>query len=202
MASEREHVNAQGRGARERLARRPASPAPELPAAFRPTALVLRERLSFEEWVNVGRDVLRPMARGVQWWIGDWLCYGEHRYGEKYAQACDVTGYSYQTLANMQFVAAAVEPSRRRENLPWAHHSEVAALPPNEQRRWLARAEREGLSRAELRAALRDAKALPPPSSVDTARCPACGGRLVCVRCDGAATVAAGDAAAAPRVEP
>jgi hypothetical protein len=28
------------------------------------------------------------------WWIGDWLNYGERRYGEKYAQGTDSEGAS------------------------------------------------------------------------------------------------------------
>jgi hypothetical protein len=49
--------------------------------------------------------------------------------GEKYAQAVEVTGKSYQSIADAKWVADRVELSRRRENLSWSHHVEVAALP-------------------------------------------------------------------------
>ena len=51
-----------------------------------PTGLVVRGTPKFEEWENVRGG--SPEAEGaVQFWIGDWLNYGEHTYGEKYAQA-------------------------------------------------------------------------------------------------------------------
>jgi hypothetical protein len=77
--------------------------------------------------------VLGEIGRACQWWIGDWLNYGERAYGEKYAQGMAATGYELQTLTNMAWVAARVEISRRREILSWSHHAEVAALESDEQ---------------------------------------------------------------------
>ena len=73
--------------------------------------------------------------------IGDWLVYGEHTYGEMYAQALDATGFSYGTLANQVYVAQRFDFSRRRENLSFSHHQEVAALPPEEADELLDRAD-------------------------------------------------------------
>jgi len=50
------------------------------------------------------------------WWVGDWLNYGEARYGEMYSQAIEITGYASQTLADAKWVASRIEPSRRHEN--------------------------------------------------------------------------------------
>jgi len=91
------------------------------------------------------------MERSIQWWIGDWVAYGERSYGETYTQAIEVTGQAYQTLNDVVWVARKFEFSRRRENLSWSHHREVAALEPPEQEGWLDLAERNEWSRNDLR---------------------------------------------------
>lgn len=108
------------------------------------------EAVSFEEWVLSGRQ-LGAIGRGVGWWIGDWLRFGNARYGEKYAQASKITGYDTQTLMNMVYVASSIEVSRRRDRLSWSHHAEVAATAPEQQDHWLDRAEESRLSVHDLR---------------------------------------------------
>ena len=118
--------------------------------------------LALEEWLESGRR-LGLLGRNVAWWIGDWLRYGNHAYGERYIRAARVTGYDAQTLMNMVYVASHFPPTRRRGSLSWSHHAELAALEPDEQDTWLNRAETERLSvrclRQELRAQLRGADA-------------------------------------------
>ena len=121
-----------------------------LPGAVSVVGLELPEGLSFEEWNGIG-ETLKGVERSLMWWIGDWLRYGERRYGEMYSQAIDATEKSYQTLANAKFVAGKVDVSRRRENLSWGHHAEVAALPEDVADRLLDAAEADGLSRNALR---------------------------------------------------
>jgi len=87
-------------------------------------------------------------------WLGDWLAYGERAYGETYAQALDATDYEYGTLRDAMWVTKQFALSRRRDNLSWSHHREVAALPPDRQDHWLDRAEAEGLTRNGLRSQL------------------------------------------------
>jgi hypothetical protein len=48
------------------------------------------------------------MDTAFQFAPGDALNYGETRYGERYSQAMEVTGHSYQSLANYAWVAKAV----------------------------------------------------------------------------------------------
>lgn len=120
---------------------------------FTPTGLSLPADLSFDEWADYG-ERLFAMERGVMWAIGDWWRFGEHRYGERAAQALD-SRYSFQTLANAGYVAGAVETSRRREVLSYSHHAEVAALPTEEQDYWLDAAESGEWSRNELRARIK-----------------------------------------------
>lgn len=139
--------------------------------AIRTTGLVIQRDLPVEEWAALG-DRLGVLGKAIQWAIGDWLNYGELRYGETYAQFADLTGYKPETLMNMKFVAARVQPSRRRENLSFAHHTEVAGLAPSEQDYWLDCAEAEGWSRNRLRDEIH-------PDDVDdifgTVQCPNCG---------------------------
>jgi hypothetical protein len=113
-----------------------------------------RRDITLDEWVRHGRRI-GLAGRGAGWWIGDWLNYGHTKYGEKYVRAARVTGYDSQTLMNMAYVASRFEISRRRENLSWSHHAELASLEPNQQDRWLDRAEAERISVHSLRVELR-----------------------------------------------
>lgn len=131
----------------------PANALAEQPEMYSTTSLVLPEGLTFEEWGAIG-GALSTMREGVNWWIGDWLNYGEHNYGEKYAQAVLETGKRHQTLMNIAYVASKVDPSLRRGSVPWSVHAEVAALDPAEQDRLLDRAETEDWTRDEMRAAV------------------------------------------------
>src|SRR5262245_40086881 len=105
-----------------------------------PTQMVFERELSLGEWEQLGEQ-LRMIGEGVQWWVGDWLAYGEHAYGEKYQKAARVMHHSIQRMANWTWVAGKFETSRRRENLTYSHHELVAALPPKQQDYWLNVAE-------------------------------------------------------------
>jgi hypothetical protein len=131
-----------------------------LPGIVSETAWAPPSDLRFEEWEQVGVTLGR-IGRARRWWIGDWVNHGERAYGEKYTLAIDATGYEYQTVANCAYVAKAIEPSRRREGLSWSHHAEVAALEPADQEAWLDRAQAEGLTRNELRKAIKATSELP-----------------------------------------
>jgi len=95
------------------------------------------------------------MTRCSQWWLGDWVRYGNGRWGEKYKEASKITGYDVQSLRNMAYVSGAIDISRRRYSLTWSHHAEVTSLDPQEQERWLELAEVEKMSVADLRIELR-----------------------------------------------
>lgn len=122
---------------------------------FTPKGLIVDGAPAYETWAQVGRQ-LQYIEGAVHWWIGDWLNYGERAYGETYSQAMEETPYSYGTLRNDKFVAGRIELSRRRDNVPFSHHAEVAALPPAQQDVLLDKAEVEGLTREKLRRAVRE----------------------------------------------
>jgi hypothetical protein len=148
------------------------------------------EDMSFSEWLEYGRR-LGVMGRSAGWWIGDWLSYGNHVFGERYVRASRITGYDAQTLMNMAYVASRFEASRRRGKLSWSHHAEIAAMEPDEQDHWLERAEadrlsvrclREGIRRERLRKKAEDAAAERESSATAEAEdphadlvCPSCG---------------------------
>lgn len=102
-----------------------------LPGKVARAYLELPEALSYEEWRGIG-ETLRGVEGSLMWWIGDWVRFGEKRWGERYQEAVAATGAAYGTVANAKSVAAKFDDfSRRRENLSWAHHVEVAALAPD-----------------------------------------------------------------------
>jgi hypothetical protein len=99
----------------------------------------LPDTLSFEEWLSIGRRLIRAREASA-WWIGDWLAYGEWRYGTKYRTVLDRLELSYDRARDYAYVAGNIAPKLRRPDLSFRHHRVVAKLPPGEQREWLARA--------------------------------------------------------------
>jgi hypothetical protein len=136
----------------------PAVRAASAPAVDGPlltgTAWFMHGQLSLRDWLGYGRR-LGTIGRSVNWWIGDWLRYGNTCYGERYARAARATGYDTQSLMNMVYVASKFDPSRRRDSLSWSHHAELAALDEPDQERWLALAATHRMSVHSLRLELR-----------------------------------------------
>ena len=130
---------------------------------FTPTGLVVKGEPAFDVWQAVGQK-LQQIEAAVQWWIGDWLNYGEQAFGEDFAQAVEETAYTDRSLANMKWVSARVDPSLRNDKLSHSHHVVVAPLPPDEQKEWLDKAEEEGMNVRQLRAAISRPQ-LPPNSN-------------------------------------
>ncbi|HEX5145954.1 MAG TPA: hypothetical protein VFV85_02940 [Conexibacter sp.] len=162
-------------GARGGGGRRPAA------SALSATGWRPRGDLALADWAEQGRR-FGTIGRAAGWWIGDWLQYGNSKFGERYSRASRITGYDVQTLMNMVYVASRVDTSQRRENLSWSHHAEVAALPPEERGRWLDVAESERLSvrclREEIRRARRAIEPPKPDRSEPGIVCPNCGERM------------------------
>jgi hypothetical protein len=151
--------------------------------------------LGIAEWSAVGRR-FGQISRCSQWWLGDWIKYGNAKFGERYSRAVKLTGYDVQSLMNMVYVATRFDISRRREDLSWSHHATVAALDLSGQEHWLARAVADKMSVSDLRTELRTrrrmleqagagakpaepviavAKAAAPPLAARDLVCPNCG---------------------------
>lgn len=156
-----------------------------------PVAWTPSQELDANEWAAAGRRI-GVIGRSVQWLLGDWIAYGNERFGERYARASRITGYDPQTLMNMVYVASRFATSRRRENLSWSHHEALAALEPSEQDGWLDQAVRHRWSVSDLRGMLRLARKrglseraevevlkVQGPVVVPLVKCPRCGERIV-----------------------
>jgi hypothetical protein len=105
-------------------------------------------------WLAAGIS-LAEFGRVNNWWVGDWIRYGNTRWGRKYTEVARITGLDSKTLRNIAYVASRFDLSRRRDNLTWTHHAEVAALAPEQQDEWLDRAVALRLSPGDLRLELR-----------------------------------------------
>ncbi len=112
---------------------------------------------TFEDWTQCG-SFLKQSNQAVHFWIGDWLNFGEHTYGEKYAQEIDETGYSYATLSQDKWVANRIASCRRLQSVPFSHHVEVADLEPDDQEKFLTQASEENLPLAQFRKIVRHYK--------------------------------------------
>ena len=130
---------------------------PQTPASISVVAWVPNREMELPEWAEAGRR-LGAMGRCGQWGLGDWIQYGNVKFGERYSRAARITGYDVQTLMNMVYVASKFEISRRRENLSWSHHESVASLEADEQDHWLDLAVARGLSVSDLRLELRSSR--------------------------------------------
>lgn len=118
-------------------------------------------RLTKAKWMEDGA-ALATMDRALRFAIGDWVLFGETRYGEEHAQAIDATKLSYSSINSARWVASRIPQIRRRTNLSWSHHEAVASLPPEKQDELLDLAEHEGLDREHVRDLAREVKGLPP----------------------------------------
>jgi hypothetical protein len=107
--------------------------------------------LTRDEYETLGY-VLGGMHETLKWAIGDYLIDGERRYGQEAYQLQEALGLSEESRRQYVRVAEAIPMSRRHPELTWSHHRSVAALEPAEQDEWLAKAEENGWSKADLEA--------------------------------------------------
>ena len=125
------------------------------------------DEMPWDVWVEFG-DHLKQIEGAVQFWIGDWLNYGEGMYGEKYAQAVDPA--QAKTWTNYAYVARSVDISRRREIVAYTKHAAIAALSAEDQVKFLDECERNGYTVKQLKAAISGEE-----PTKQTTTCPECG---------------------------
>lgn len=118
--------------------------------AITPTGIEFHEELSFEEWEALGQK-LSPVGKSIGFIIGDWINYGEKRWGDKYEEAIKRTGMAYQTLRLYAHVAKRVDLLTRINKLDFVHHRVVAKLKDvDDQRHWLDMAVKHNLGKRRL----------------------------------------------------
>jgi hypothetical protein len=120
---------------------------------------VPKGHLDKRQWLEFGRALGR-LGRNNKWWLGDWLLYADREWGEMYTDAVRATGFENGSLRNMAYIAQRFELSRRRDNLSWGHHANVASLDVAEQEVWLDRASDLGWGVHDLRTELRSTRRL------------------------------------------
>lgn len=125
-----------------------------------PVGLTFDGQETFEEWQEAYHfySALREKSK---WMIGDVLRAGE-RFGERYAQAVDLTGHSYSYLTTIVSVCSRFsDMKRRRASLSFSAHEACAYLPEQTADHILDQAERLNWDREMIRDAAAKAKGLP-----------------------------------------
>jgi hypothetical protein len=137
--------------------------------------------LDERHWRETGRSIARA-GHTMHWWIGDWLRFGNRRFGERYALTSRITGYDVQTLMNHAYVASHVAVEQRRSEVSWSHYVELAKLGAADQTAWLTRIVAERLSVKDVRVLLRAAanprgsrSGRENPGNPNPTICPVCG---------------------------
>lgn len=119
-------------------------------------SLQFANELTYEEWESIGAELFR-VDQSWQWWVGDWINYGEKKFGQTYEQALVLTERSCGQLRIVSHIASEFEMLRRR-NISFAHHQSVASLDHSQQDEILDQAEREGKSRQWVRDRVKEIK--------------------------------------------
>lgn len=116
---------------------------------------VNRPKASFEE-MEATLDQLMITQKGSPLALGDVMCLGEKRHGDKWAQAVDVnkkTGIKIKSLLEYRRVSENVPFSIRLENpnVEWSHYQVIANRPKPERKQWVAQVAEHGWSVAQLK---------------------------------------------------
>jgi len=140
--------------------------------------------ISKEAWLEFGQR-LNQLKDSIQWILGDWANLGfdhlndwveesdeelgldqEKATKSKYERLIQGTDYSYKTLSNFAAVSRRIPFPRRRGNLTYTHHVEVAYLDTEEQQDYYLELAEKGdesgrLSTRKLRELIHGQVALP-----------------------------------------
>ena len=114
--------------------------------------------LDLDAWAMRGPGLLAEVEQS-HWVLAEWFIEGVRAYGLKQAKAAALKALGaagYKTLRNYAVVGRAfADASRRRDGLSFAHHAEVAKLATADADLLLDKAQAEGLTTRQLRAAAR-----------------------------------------------
>jgi hypothetical protein len=133
-------------------------------AKVKRNGLIIEPGLDRKQWIDGVvkplSELIHTMQQSARWWWGDALAYGEQNYGD-IANMADQFGKDYDSMAACKYVSQRLPITRRRVELSWSHHAEVAMAidDPNVMDQWLERAAKDGMSKSQLRKAIRMSKA-------------------------------------------
>lgn len=118
------------------------------------TSMSIDPDVTFEQWDEIGGRV-RGIVDSSRWWRADWGHQGDVRFGEMAYQSSHM-----QLSRQYKWTAEKFSPARRREDLTYSHHREVAALEPDIQDKLLDMAAANNWTVQTLVAAVKETKAV------------------------------------------
>lgn len=121
------------------------------------TGLAFDPETPIEVWAPLVVRLIVQHKR-IEFALADAINFGEMAYSDIYEQWVQETGLNKRTLQNYARIGRLIEPARRRASVSFSHHAEVVSLPVPEQEKLLDRAEAQGMTRYDLRDAVRDRK--------------------------------------------
>lgn len=98
------------------------------------TAWELPSTMTEGDWKAAGQ-ALSQVDGAMNWWLGDWWRFGEHKYGDRktLVESDEWTGPAFDTCVKAAWVCGKFESLlRRRHSLSFSHHELVATLPDSE----------------------------------------------------------------------
>ena len=108
------------------------------------------EDMTFDQYQKIGRT-FQQIQRSLAFWMGDWMNYGEQKFGDIAMQAVEDTGKSVETLIKWKAVAFRVRREIRVKELGWTHHFYVCYTPEDQRGPLLQMALNVGLTSRELK---------------------------------------------------
>lgn len=105
-----------------------------------------------------------------RWWQADLLLFLEKVKPEEFSQLSEAMNITPATRSRIMRVADRIPPSQRRVELSFSHHFVVCHLGRDERIELLDQAVREGWSKSQL-----DAEVKEPKARRDICQCPVCG---------------------------
>jgi site-specific DNA-methyltransferase (adenine-specific) len=120
------------------------------------TGLIFREDTPIDVWSTLTARLIRAHKR-LEFALADAINFGRG-YGERYANWVHDTQLSASSLNTISYVGRQIEVCRRRQDISFAHHAEVASLPPKMQDSLLGLAVENGWKREDIRDAARTAR--------------------------------------------
>lgn len=100
------------------------------------TSISVREDTTLEEW----RDQFLKIERGTRkllWYLGDLAAFGISKWPQAVKEFLEASDFEKTTIEGAAWVCRNIEPSRRRDDVSFSVHKEVAGLLPAQQDEWL-----------------------------------------------------------------
>lgn len=131
------------------------------PFKFETLRLDILEPLDLETWGETVGYAVGTVARSSPWYVGDWLLYGEAKFGDDATAYEGNLGLEPKTLLNYRRVADVISPDERRPELDFGHHETVVSLEPGDRKAVLDEAIAKQWTVKQTREAARLRKARP-----------------------------------------